>query len=807
MKYWLSIIVVLVITQFAQAAALSTLEVFPAQVNLNTSADKQSLVVLATLDDGTTQDVTAKATLKLDNAGLVNVNKNILLPKANGETKLQVSYDGKQVEVAVRVVDAGKPRPISFKLDVMPVFMKSGCNTGSCHGSSSGQDGFRLSLFGFDPDGDYHRITRQMGPRRLNLAMPEQSLMMQKVLGLTGHTGGKRFEKGSEYYQSLMDWLYAGAPKDDDKVAKPTSIEILPRYVVLEGEKTTQQLTVRAKYSDGSDRDVTTLAVFSSSNATSALIDAAGQVTAASRGEAFIMARFATFAEVSQVVVIPKGLDYKRPEYPANNYIDQLVSNKLHKLRVIPSQLCSDEVFLRRAYLDICGVLPTPAEYERFIAAKETDKRDKLVDELLGRKEFAEMWVMKWAELLQIRQDDIKGVSYKSTLLYYNWLQKRIANNVPFNQIVQELLSSTGGTFTNPATNYYQNERDTLKVSENVAQVFMGMRIQCSQCHNHPFDRWTMNDYYSFASFFTQIGRKGAEDPRETIVFNSGSGEMKHPVTRQTMKPKFLGGKYPDLKGMDRRKALATWLASPENPYFARNLANMVWGHFFGVGITDPVDDVRVSNPPSNPQLLDELAKRFTEYNYDVKRMVRDICTSRSYQLSTQLNDTNKGDGLNFSHALIRRVRAEVLLDMVTQITETKNKFQGLPLGARAVQIANGNVSNYFLTTFGRATRKTVCSCEVKMEPNLSQALHLLNGDVVNKRIKEGAVVKKMIDAKKTPQQMIENLYLLTLSRKPDEKESAALIKAVTADPKQQQQVLEDTFWALMNAKEFLFNH
>jgi len=437
--------------------------------------------------------------------------------------------------------------------------------------------------------------------------------------------------------------------------------------------------------------------------------------------------------------------------------------------------------------------------------AKDPKKRERLVDELLGRKEFVEMWVMKWAELLTIRTS--QQVSYKAMLRYYNWLQERIANNVSMDVMVQELLGANGGTFTNAATNYYQNETNTLKVAENVAQVFMGMRIQCTQCHNHPFDRWTMDDYYSFGAFFAQIGRKGGEDPRETIVFNSGGGEVRHLVGGRVMKPKFLGGEEPDTAGKDRRVIMANWLASDANPYFARNLANIVWAHFFGKGIINEVDDVRVSNPPVNGPLLDELAKRFSGYKYDFKKLVRDICVSRTYQLATQTNVTNEKDTTNFSHGALRRMRAEVLFDAISQVTETKNKFGGLPLGARAVQIANGNTSNYFLTTFGRAKRESVCACEVKMEPNLSQALHLLNGDTANNKIKQGNVIGRMTEAGMSPQQVLDALFVRCLARKPTQKELKTINDLIAAEKEDTKNVLEDVFWSLLNSREFLFNH
>jgi hypothetical protein len=506
----------------------------------------------------------------------------------------------------------------------------------------------------------------------------------------------------------------------------------------------------------------------------------------------------------SQYIVLPKGLKFSFPPQQPVNYIDEFVNAKLQKLRMSPSELCTDETFLRRVSIDLTGTLPTVEQYTAFMASPDPQKRAKLIDELLNRKEFTELWVQYWAEWLMIRSSNI--ISPKAALLYYNWLADQIGRNVPMDKMVRDLLSASGGTFKVPQTNYYQNESDILKVAENVAQVFMGMRIQCAQCHNHPFDRWTMDDYYSFAAFFSQIGRKTGEDYREAIIFNSGGGEVAHPVGGRAMPPKFLGGPAPDLKGTDRRVALGTWLASPENPYFAQNFTNRVWAHFFGRGIIEPVDDVRISNPSVNPELLAELSKRFTASNYDFKQLVREICNSAAYQRSTNRNESNQTDEKNFAHANLRRMKAETLLDCISGVTDTKNKFPGLPVGARAVQIVDGNTSTYFLTTFGRASRETVCSCEVKMEPTLSQALHLLNGDTVNGKIAQGGVLAKMVEAKQEPMAIAEQLYIKTLGRKPTAEEVAALtpLFPAGADPKP---VLDDLFWSLLNSREFLFNH
>jgi len=787
-----------------QAIAPVSIAVFPPDVNMQSARGKQRIIVQASYADGITRDVTAQAKVTISDPKIAKIVNLEVLPVGDGKCSIAVEFEGKTTQIPVDVKDATKDRPISFKLDVMPIFLRNGCNQGGCHGAARGKDGFRLSLFGFDPDGDHYRLTRELNGRRINLAIPEESLLVEKSIGKVPHTGGQKFAVGEQYYNDLVRWVDAGGPQDPAGIPTPVSVDLFPKSALLDGKGSTQQLIVRAKYSDGSERDVTSLALFLSSNDSSGKVSPNGLVTAGDRGEAFVMARFSTFTVGVPFIVLPKDLKFSFPPTPEKNYIDTLVNAKLKNLRIAPSATCSDEVFLRRIFIDLTGMLPSVEEYKTFMANKSADKREQLVKDLMERKEFSELWVLKWAELLQIRSSN--QVSYKATLLYYNWLQDRIARNVPLNQWVQELLGANGGTFNNPVTNYYQNETDILKVTENVAQVFMGMRIQCAQCHNHPFDRWTMDDYYGFAAFFTQIGRKRTDDPRELVVFNSGSGEINHPVGGRRMAPKYLGGEVPDVVGKDRRALMAEWLASPKNPYFATNLSNMVWTHFFGLGIINEVDDVRVSNPPSNSELLEELGKKFTEYNYDFKRLVKDIVLSNSYQLSTQTNSSNESDTKNFSHSSIRRIKAETFLDCISQVTETKNKFPGLPLGARAVQIADGQVSNYFLTTFGRATRESVCSCEVKLDPTLSQSLHLLNGDATTQRITQGNLIGKLLTDKKTPEEILNEIYVRCLSRMPSADEKTKVLALVNAE-KDKKQVLEDAFWAVLNTREYMFNH
>ena len=484
---------------------LVAIRVYPNAIHLTNGRDRQSLVVQAEWQNGVTQDVTEDSQFELI-GNAATISAAMLVPASDGQASLRVQYAGQAAEVPITVSNVATHPPISFQLDVMPVFMKAGCNAGSCHGAARGKDGFRLSLYGFDPAGDYHRLTREQPGRRIDVGLPEQCLLVEKAVGEVSHSGGKLMDRESEHYQTLVQWLRAGAGNDPGEVPKVTQLEIYPAESVLDGAGATQQMTVRAQYSDGSDRDVTNLAYFMTNNGTSAAVDQGGKVTAGKRGEAFVSARFETHTVGVPVIVLPKDLDFQWDPVEEKNYIDTLVHAKLKKLRIQPSELCSDHEFVRRVYVDICGVVPTVEETVAFLADESEDKRARLIDELLDRKEFVDVWVMKWSELLQVRSNN--RVSYKATLMYYTWLQQQIANNVPIDQMVKNLLGSEGGVFSNAATNYYQNEQDTLKIAENVAQVFMGMRIQCAQCHNHPFDRWTMDDYYGFAAFFSQIGRQ-----------------------------------------------------------------------------------------------------------------------------------------------------------------------------------------------------------------------------------------------------------------------------------------------------------
>lgn len=794
-----------------------SLKVFPPEVQLDSARDFQQLVVQGERDDGVTVDLSAQATLTLADPAIAAVSPAALAtghplpliePLADGNTRLIVKCKGHTQEVPVRVSSAAKRPPLSFRLDVMPVFARGGCNMGSCHGAARGKDGFRLSLFGFDPAGDYHRITREMPGRRIDLGDPAASLLVQKAIGGVTHTGGKRFTIDSDLAKTLIEWIAAGAKDDPEAGAKTpalTGLDLYPPQTLLEGKEAKQQLVAVARFADGTDRDVTDLVWYSSSNAGSAAVTVGGNVTSNRRGEAFLMARYDTMTVGVPMVVIPSNLKFEFPEAIGNTWIDDLVDTKLRSLRITPSPVCDDETFLRRVSLDLIGLLPTMEQREAFLADRSPEKRLDLIDKLLQRKEFVDLWGMKWAEILQIRSQGI-FVSPKGALLYHQWLDRRIAANQPIDEMVQDLLVASGGTFDNPPTNYFQLERDPLKLTENVAQAFLGMRIQCAQCHNHPFDRWTMDDYYGFAAFFSQMRRKRAEDPRETIVFDSSGGVTKHPVSGKPVAPKFLGGDRPEIKVEDRREALAEWVIDPENPFFARRIVNLVWAHFLGRGIVHEPDDFRVSNPPVNGPLLDELARRFVESGWDFRGLVRDIVRSQTYQRSSEPTASNRLDTTNFSHAMVRRIRAEVLLDTLAQVTDTTNKFPGLPDGARAVQVADGRTTTYFLTTFGRATREDVCSCAVSMDPSLSQALHLLNGEVANERIRKGNLVGRWLKDDLTDSQIIDQLIMRCYGRKPLEQERIELVASLQGAPNRQL-ALEDIFWALLNSPEFIFNH
>lgn len=792
----------------AVTAGAQNVEVYPNAVLLDNARDPNRAVVTQTREDGVTLDLTEQAKVTITPETLAVWDASFkLVPKGDGEGTVRVEAGGATVEIPITVRNVANDPAMSFRNDIEPALMRAGCNTGACHGAASGKNGFKLSLFGFDPSMDYTNLTRETLGRRLNAASPDESLMLLKPSGGVEHEGGTRIHKDDFLYTMLRRWIADGAQSDGDDLPALTGVEILPTSGVLEGEGAKQRLVVLAKYSDGTDRDVTSLAVLAPQDPTIVAIDDNGVATAGSRGEAYVMARYGTFAVVAQFIVLPAEATFQWPEDASpKNYVDELVYAKLKKLRVPPAERCSDEVFLRRATIDVLGMLPTVEESRAFLADNSPDKREKLLDRLLERQEFAELWAMKWAEVLRVKAT-ANVLDPKGMFRYNDWLRQSILANKPLDQLIRELLTAEGGSFSSPAANFYLNESAPAQTAENVSQVFMGVRIQCAQCHNHPFERWTMDDYYSFAAFFAQIGRKNSTDPRERIVYNSGGGEVGHIKGGRAMPPKFLGGASPDTAGKDRRAVLADWLTSPENPWFAKNIANRVWEQFLGKGIIDPPDDVRVSNPPVNPELLDALGKKLVEYQYDLRKLVRDICLSNTYQLATHPRDPNARDTKNFAFAQTRRLGAEMMLDAVTQVTSTKVKFAQLPIGARAVQVADGNSGNYFLEVFGRPKRDSVCTCERRNEPTLAQTLHLINGNTLTQAMADGnGRLSERVQEGMAPETIVEDLYLAAYSRYPKADETAKLVE-YAANASDKRQALEDIYWSVLNSKEFIFNH
>lgn len=712
------------------------------------------------------------------------------------------------------LLSAAEPT-VSFRSDVMPVFFRAGCNAGGCHGAASGKDGFQLSLFGYDAAGDYFRLTQQRIGRRVDVAVPEQSLLLLKAINAVPHTGGKLLEKNSPHYATLLRWIQQGAPDDDKAVPLVTGIHLEPASLLFGLNRADQPLRVIASYSNGQKRDVTGLALFSSNNKSVAAIGEDGVVKPGTRGATDVFARFDRFTIGAEAVVLPVKDDFK---WPANavafNALDEPVLKRLQQLRILPADLCDDATFLRRVTFDLIGLPPTEEEYRRFMADKSADKRLKLVNALLERPEYAELWAAKWAGWLKLIGDTNSGsgTDHKAALAYFQWLTRQFASNTPLNRFAQAQIAARGSNFIQPESNLYTmlpaGNYSAKAVAQDVAQLFTGMRIQCAECHNHPFDRWTQDDYYGFVSFFTGVKRKAASEPREFYIYNDNSAPpAAHLLDERPVAAKFLGGDAPDTKGRDPRAALAAWLTAPENTLFTRNLANRIWAHFFGRGIVEPLDDFRITNPPSNGPLLDALARRLVEHRFDQKALIRDIVTSRTYQLSAATNETNRGDDRQFSHAAVRRLPAAMALDAISAATGVETRFKSLPPGHRAMQVyeSGRKQQSYFLAAFGESERKTVCADEEVTAPAFAQTLHLINGDTVLKKLQASTVVAAAMKSRRAPEEIVTTLFIRTLGREPSAKEQAAFRKMTGSSPVEAD--FKDLWWALLNSTEFLFQH
>lgn len=713
--------------------------------------------------------------------------------------------------------------PRSFKNDVMPVFFKAGCNAGVCHGAASGKDGFRLSLFGYDPEGDYYRLTEEVVGRRVDLGSPADSLLLLKATGDVTHTGGELFLDDSESYRILHDWIAAGAPKDDDTTPAITGIafdQAVPEAVAI-GHR--GSVKVLARYDDGSSRDVTRWCLFASNNESVVAIDDAGGIEVKKPGAAHVFARYDKFS-IGRELIGLRPATAPWPDADPANEIDELVFARLRKLGIAPSGPCTDEQFLRRVTLDLAGRLPTPAEYHAFMDATAADKRAHLVDRLLDSEGFGLFWAAKWSEWLRVKPmgNPQTGQAGKAAVNFYGWIRDQMMANTPLDAFTRQLIEATGSNFSSPESNIYTmlpaNGRvDPLKLGEDVAQIFLGLRTQCAQCHNHPFGRWTIDDYYAWTSFFTGIRRKHGAEAREYITFLVDDPQpVKSPVDGQPVPARFLGGGQADLSDADALAALATWMTAADNRLFRENLANRIWAHLFGVGIVDPVDDIRVFNPPSNAPLLAELGRRLAEdHGYDQKKLIRDICLTRTYQTSAATNESNRLDDRNFSHALLRRLRADVLLDAIHQALDRRSPDDGNVHAALAMYAGGrgGNSeSGFFLASFGQAKRQTVCVCEDNTETTLGQALHLMNSGTLNNLIRraDAPLMRRLLgEHGENAEGVIEGIFIQILSRQPTAAEAAALgehLKSVKT-PAERRSLYDDIVWSLLNSSEFLFNH
>jgi hypothetical protein len=730
----------------------------------------------------------------------------------------------------------------NFGIDVMSVLSKAGCNAGTCHGNLNGKGGFKLSLRGQDAKHDFHALVLASRGRRVNRTAPELSLFLRKASGDIGHRGGIRFDRSSAEYKLLLQWLRGGASGPSSSAPEVVRLEVEPRSAISVAPVSDVQVRARAFFSDGTSRDVTDRACYELSNL-NATVEAAGRVVRTKYGETTLIVRY-----LQQQVPVSIAFTEARPDFrwndpPVNNEIDRHVFAKLRQLRINPSPLCDDSVFVRRAYLDAIGRAPSAAESRRFVHDTRSDKRSQLIDRLLSRPEFADYWALKWADVLRTEEKvlDTRGVE-----VFHGWIRDCIATGLPWDQFVRDLVTGSGSTFENPPANYYRANRDPSTRGETTSRLFLGTRLQCAKCHNHPFDRWTQDDYYQWSSLFSQIDYDlGDNKRRDKLDKNEFAGEqtvkfakqdeVQNPTTGRVATPKFLGAEeLSDDALKDRLASLASWLTSPTNELFAKSQTNFVWYHMMGRGLVDPIDDFRSTNPPSNPPLLDALSEHFVESGFDIRSLVRKIMNSRTYQLSAVPNESNVNDQTIYSRALVRRLPAEVLLDMQSDLLDAPAGFVGYPLGMRAVQIpgvhrqpvryAAPKSGDRFLKTFGKPERILACDCERSNETTLKQAFVLL-GDGLNQRLTSpNSRLQQLASSSLSDAQVIDQLYWTALSRAPTETEQAAALKMIAtpnvgqpnsfADilrsfvqgPKTDRAAaLEDVAWALMNAKEFLF--
>jgi Protein of unknown function (DUF1549)/Protein of unknown function (DUF1553) len=782
------------------------LEIYPPKVRLFGPHASQRLVIVGIGTDGCERDLTAGGPRVAASRGRVTIEADgTVRAVAEGTDELVVQASSARTTVPVEVIGFSRSRQVSFRNEVEPVLTKLGCNQGACHGSQHGKGGFRLSLLGFEPEADYTSIVKSAEARRVTPFAPEESLLLLKPTLAVAHGGGKKMEAGSPAYRLLTLWLERGAagPRDDDP--RVIGLKVYPEHRVMKtGEE--QHLAVMATLSDGSERDVTADARFDTLNEAVASVRPSGLARTIGRGEANVMVRYQGRAAMARLTV-PFATEVPF-DFPSRNILDIKAAAKWRELGLAPSPVCSDAEFLRRTMLDSIGTTPTPDEVEDFLADQDSDKRNKLVDRLLDRPEYADFWTLKWGDILRV---DSQKLGSQGMLAFNLWLRESFASNRPVNQMVEELVTAQGSIFRNGPANYYRVASSPDDLAETTAQVFMGVRLQCAKCHHHPFEAYGQDDYYGLAAYFARVRSKRSEEfglfGGEQVIYVAKVGEVIQPRTGKKMVPRPLGDAPVD-DPVDRRRALSRWLTVQNPRWLARNITNRYWGYLMGKGLVNPIDDLRETNPPSNPALLEALAGSFIDSGFDLKAMLRLILTSRVYQLSASTTPDNRPDAAFFTHYTIKRLTAEQLLDAIDLATGTIEKFPKLPAGTRAIALPDTNYASYFLDTFGRPLRAIACECERSGDPNLSQALHLMNGELLNRKLlqADGRLARMVRDPKLTDETLIRRFYLLAFSRPPTVGETVHA-RTILAEASDRATGAQDLFWALLNSKEFLFNH
>ncbi len=783
--------------------------IFPAKFSLLGPEARQRLLVHRVQAGVSLGGVQEPVRWSVEPPGVVEVDQGVVRPLKNGKAIIRAQVGSQQATAQVSVQGMDRPWQWNFRIHVQSVLTKLGCNSGACHGAAAGKNGLRLSLRGYDAPGDYDVLVRQVQGRRIVPSDPGRSLLLLKPTGALPHGGGVRLDVTSREYQVLTQWIAAGTPPPSDRDPRIVRLQVLPEVMQLSKGRR-EQLVVMAYFSDGHMEDVTPWAKYTSAQASVVQVDSQGRIEVVGHGQGAVTVWYLNKLVLAQVVVpYPNQVDPKLfAQAPVNNFIDRLVLEKLRRLNLPPSPPATDEEFLRRVYLDTIGRLPTEEETLQFLADRSPDKRNRLIEQLLNREEFVDYWAYQWSDLLLVNS---RKLQRPAMWAYYRWIRDQVAANTPWDQMVRQLVTARGSTLENGAANFYVLHRDPLDAAETVSQAFLGLSINCAKCHNHPLEKWTNDQYYAMANLFARVRLKKAPGQGHFIVYEERRGDVIQPLRGRPQPPQPLDGEPLPLDSpQSRREHLARWLTSPQNPYFARAIVNRVWANFMGVGLVEAVDDLRISNPPSNAKLLDRLAEYLIEHNWDLKALMRVILQSATYQRSSVPLPENRADRRFYARYYPRRLKAEVLLDAISQVTGVPTQFPGYPRSWRALQLPDSNVNNYFLKTFGRPKRETTCACERSEEPSMTQVLHLSNGRTINEKLRSPQnVLRRWLAQGWSDEKILEHLYLRALCRRPtaEEKQRLLPVLAQAAKTAPRQQVLEDLFWSVLTSREFLFNH